>query len=310
MKKNTNIYSMNSFLKLIIIILFGIGLVGGASICLAQDKGSFEFEGHTRNYEVYKPQNFQPNINMPVVINLHGYGQTIPMYKDYTLLHQLADTSGFITVYPAAIDESWNSGSIYPGIDTTVNDVGFISVLIDTLKVQYGIDLSRVYCCGFSLGGEMTYRLTIELGNRFAAVASVAGLINEVSGNLGDPIRSFPILHIHGTEDSLVPWNGDDSNSWTVPETIDFWLENNDCVLQPDSISLPDLVPGDSCTVEKISYTNCADEGSFIFYKINNGGHSWPDSKTSWPEEGNKNRDINANVEIWNFFKNYNFIRF
>lgn len=268
--------------------------------------GSFEFEGRTRNYEVYLPQSFQSN--MPVVISLHGYTETIQWYKNYTLLHEFADTSGFITVYPAAIGKSWNSGLIAPGwpwIDTTVNDVGFISALIDTLKVHYDIDLSRVYCCGFSLGGEMTYRLAIELGHRFAAVASVAGLINDVTGNLGDPIRPIPILHIHGTEDTYETWNGDNKNLWTVPETIDFWLEKNDCALPADSVSLPDLNPNDRCTVEKISYNNCSENSSFIFYKVHNGGHSWPSSAFQWSGEGNKNMDINASSLILNFFKNY-----
>jgi N-acetylneuraminic acid mutarotase len=165
--------------------------------------GSFEYEGRTRNYEVYLPYNY--HTNMPVVFALHGYTETVQWFKDYTQLHKLGNTTGFITVYPAAIGKSWNSGLIAPGwpyIDTTVNDVGFISALIDTLEANYDIDMNRIYCCGYSLGGEMTYRLAIELGYRFAAVASVCGLINDVSGNLGDPIRPIPILHIHGTEDN------------------------------------------------------------------------------------------------------------
>lgn len=289
-------------LRTFIILIFLLSI----SMSYAQmQTGSFEFEGRTRNYEVYLPQNFQSN--MPVVISLHGYTETIQWYKNYTLLHEFADTSGFITVYPAAIDKSWNSGLIAPGwplIDTTVNDVGFISVLIDTLKVHYDIDLSRVYGCGYSLGGEMTYRLAIELGYRFAAVASVTGLINDVTGNLGDPIRPIPILHIHGTEDTYETWNGDNKNLWTVPETIDFWLEKNDCALPADTVSLPDLDPNDGSTVEKISYNNCSENSSFIFYKIQGGGHHWPDAAYNWGG-GNLNRDINANVEIWNFFQNY-----
>ena len=293
-------------MKVIFKILFCLAFIGSFSTLNAQlQTGSFVFEGRTRNYEVYLPQNFQSN--MPVVISLHGYTETIQWYKDYTLLHEFADTAGFITVYPAAIDRSWNSGLIAPGsppIDTTVDDVGFISVLIDTLVAHYNIDLSRVYCCGYSLGGEMTYRLAIELGYRFAAVASVTGLINDVSGNLGDPIRPLPILHIHGTADTYETWWGDNKNLWTVPETIDYWLEKNGCSSPADSVPVPDIDPTDGCTVEKISYTNCSDEGSFIFYKIHNGGHHWPDAAYNWGG-GNLNRDINANEEIWNFFKNY-----
>lgn len=132
----------------------------------------------------------------------------------------------------------------------------------------------------------------------------MTGLINDVTGNLGDPIRPIPILHIHGTEDTYETWNGDNKNLWTVPETIDFWLEKNDCALPADTVSLPDLDPNDGSTVEKISYNNCSENSSFIFYKIQGGGHHWPDAAYNWGG-GNLNRDINANVEIWNFFQNY-----
>jgi len=268
--------------------------------------GSFKFEGRGRNYEVYLPQNFKPN--MPVVISLHGYTESIEWYKTYTLLHEIADTAGFITVYPAAIDQRWNSGLISPGwpvIDTSVNDVGFISALIDTLEAHYDIDMSRVYCCGFSLGGEMTYKLAGELGHRFAAFASITGLLNDNSAITCKPVRAFPILHMHGTLDGLETWFGDNKNLWTVPETLNFWIENNGCSIPGDTVSLADIDPGDGCTVEKISYTSCSGEGRLIFYKILNGGHSWPGSASAFTLEGNKNMDINANVEILNFFKQF-----
>ena len=285
------------------IFLFMLLLTHISNGQLIPRKGGFDYEDLARKYELYLPQNFQPN--MPLVISLHGYTETIPWYKEYTLLHEFADTSGFITVYPAAIDESWNSGLVAPGwpyIDTTVNDVGFISELIDVIDAKYDIDLSRVYCCGYSLGGEMTYRLAIELGQRFAAVASVTGLINDVSGNLGNPIRPIPILHIHGTSDNYETWNGDNKNLWTVPETINFWVQNNNCTGFYNTVSLPDLDPNDGCTIEKISYKDYSDNEMVVFYKIMNGGHHWPDAGFNWGG-GNLNRDINANTEIWNFFK-------
>lgn len=295
---------MKSFLKVFCLVIL-LTMFSFTESYTQDETGNFEFDGRTRNYEVYLPQNFQPN--MPLVISLHGYTETIEWYKTYTLMHETADTTGFITVYPAAIDKSWNSGLLAPGwptIDTSVDDVGFISALIDTLKTDYDIDMNRIYCCGFSLGGEMTYKLTGELGHRFAAVASVAGLINDNSAITCKPIRAFPILHIHGTEDTYETWNGDDKNLWTVEETVNFWVQNNNCVSDPDTVSLPDLDPFDGCTVEKISYTNCFDEGCFLFYKILNGGHHWPGAGFNWGG-GNLNRDINANVEILNFFMNY-----
>ena len=266
---------------------------------------SIMFEGIYRNYFVFQPENYHPD--MPVVFSLHGYTVDAPMQIEYTQMNEVADTAGFIVVYPNAIYPGFNGGVWGPNppfLDTTINDVGFISALIDTINVHYDIDTNRVYCCGLSGGAQMTYRLTCQLGHRFAAVASVSGLVsdNSTAGCLSYP--PIPILHMHGTADNIVPYNGT-IYEWGVEETLNFWLEKNGCSLPADTVFLPDIDPNDGCTVQKISYTNCEDYSSLIFYKIIDGGHNWPGADTSywWSEPTNK--DINANIEIWNFFKDY-----
>jgi len=247
---------------------------------------------------------------MPLVISLHGYTETIQWYKTYTLLHEVADTSGFITVYPQAPRPGWNNG-IFDPVNTSLNDipdrndVGFISALIDTLKQRYDVDMSRVYCCGFSGGGHMTHKLVGELGHRFAAVATVAGHIHDSLATTLKPIRPFPILLMHGTLDQIVKWEGGRGSNLSIKQMLDFWIGNNGCALIADTVTLPDLDPEDGCTVQKISYTDCSGEGQLIFYEILEGGHSWPGSAFTFGTEGNKNLDINAGGEILNFFKQF-----
>ena len=60
-------------------ILYFIILIFTQNISYAQiQTGSFEFEGDTRDYSVFLPQNYQPN--MPVVISLHGSGGTMQRF--------------------------------------------------------------------------------------------------------------------------------------------------------------------------------------------------------------------------------------
>jgi polyhydroxybutyrate depolymerase len=302
MKKNGTLYKN----WMLIIICTAV------STSIAQfQSGSFEFDGVTREYQVFLPQDFQSD--MPVVLNLHGYNVGIINQKNYTFMHEFADTSGFIIVFPGGSmgsSISWNNGfRDHPTIwtDSTSNDVGFISALIDTIDAHYDIDLSRVYSCGWSMGGEMTYRLAVELGHRFAAVASVAGKLNDVSGNIGNPIRPFPVLHFHGTADSVEHYGPGVGNLWSAEDTRNFWLQNNDCVLDPGTVTLPDIDQSDGSTVEKISYTNCSDDVQYIFYKILNGGHGWPGGTDRYEGGvvGLVNRDIYASDIILEFFKNY-----
>ena len=281
----------------VIIIFFSQSI-----LCAQSQTGSFDFDGDQRNYMVYLPDNYTDTFNFPLVIYLHSYGWNAQQGMNYTLLNQVADTSGFIVVSPGAIT-NWNSGvGDNPRWQTpNVNDVGFISALIDTVSSLYGINPERIYACGYSNGGFMSYKLACQLSDRIAAIASVGGVISTNTLANCNPARSMPVLQIHGTEDSWVPISG--TTGWnSVDETLNFWTGFNNCV-QVDTTILQDVDPTDSCTVEKISYTNCANNINVIYYKVINGGHTWPGAGPAGYPAGNTNQDFNASVEIWNFFK-------
>ena len=269
------------------------------------ETGSFKFEGVTRNYMVFLPNKYPDTVNLPLVIYLHGYDCTAQEGMNYTKLNEVADTSGFIVVYPSGGITNWNSGMgdnpFWP--TDNVNDVGFISKLIDAILCDYDIDLNRVYACGYSNGGFMSYKLACELSNRIAAIASVGGVLSIGTEQNCNPLFTMPVLQIHGTADHKVPING--TTGWkSVDQTLSNWIDFNSCV-QVDTILLPDLDPSDDCSVEKISFTNCLDNSNVIYYKVINGGHTWPGAGPPVHTAGNTNQDISASVEIWNFFKNY-----
>jgi len=284
-------------------LVLSILIVTMACISRAQDYiGSFEFDGHERKYEVYLPQDFQAK--MPLIVSIHGITENVYWYKTYTEMHEVADTLGYVIVYPQGIGNSWNAGMIHPDrYFPDTDDVGFISALIDTMKTKWDIDLSRVYCCGFSLGGIMSFRMAGECGHRLAAIASVSGPLCGLA-DTWQPIRPMPVLYMHGTRDNHIPYTGQ-GDRWSAQNTINYWLENNQCTAQADTFSFPNIVPGDGCTIQKISYTSCSGESEVIHYKGINMGHSWPSSQTTFGSEGYKNLDINANIEIMHFFNRF-----
>ena len=285
-----------------LIITFSVQTFSYAQI----DSSSFVYDGLTRNYIVFLPQNYQPN--MPVVLNFHGYTDYAYWQMEYTEMNDAADTAGFIVVYPDAIPPGFNTGLFltgWPPLPVHVDDVGYISALIDTLKAHYDIDMKRVYSCGYSNGAIMTFKLACQLGHRFAAGASVSGVLIDPVINNVNLNHSFPILMCHGTEDQIIYYNGGpETMIWPVEQTLNFFIQNNNCLLTPDTLSIPDTCTTDSCTIQKINYTDCADSVQVVLYKVINGGHSWPQGAFTGPRAGNTNRDINANVELWNFFKN------
>lgn len=245
-------------------------------------------DGLTRIYRLHLPEGYNPDSLYPMVINMHGLGSNAFEQEIYTDFDSVADTAGIIVAYPNGIDETWNISSV-----TGTDDVGFISALIDTINLQYGIDLNRVFATGMSMGGFMSYRLACELSDRIAAIASVAGLQAFYPCN---PDRPFPILQIHGTLDPVVPYAG-------VPSTIANWVNHNLCPLTPVTTDLPDIDTSDNSTVTVSYYGPCEDSTEVILYTINGGEHTWPGATIII---GVTNQDIKASSEIWNFFKKYN----
>jgi polyhydroxybutyrate depolymerase len=310
MKKNTHqVPSIIKKKRLILIIgIISIMIFIPISSQTQVIEGNFEFGGLNRNYLVFLPQNYQPN--MPVIFNLAGYQCSAQFQMDYTLMNEVADTSSFIVVYPEAVYPGFNSG-YGPPLPTDVDDVGFISALIDTINQDYQINTDQVYCCGFSNGAWMTQRLACELGDRFKAYAAVSGLLIDHIYNNCNPADSVPILFCHGTSDALVNFNGGPYPMMlSVEETLNFWLQINNCTTVPDTIYIPDTCLTDSSTVQRITYKDNWEYDRVVLYKIINGGHSWPGTESNinvlWDPEGNRNMDININIEIRDFFfQNY-----
>ena len=298
-KKSHNAGKSLLFLSLLVLCLLSID-----SFAQVQT-ASFVFEGRLRNYIVFLPQNYNGTDKLPVVFNLHGYTVNMTQQMNYSRMNIVADTAGFIVVYPNAVNTAWNWRISGP---PNVNDVGFIDALIDTLSAHYRIDVTRIYCCGLSMGGHMSNRLACELSNRIAAIASVAGTMAQSIANTCSPNHSMPVLLMHGTADPILPYNGK-SERLAVDTLLAKWANFNLCT-QSDTITVPNLDTLDGCTVQKINYTYCSDSADVILYKVINGGHTWPGGDTNYLhipgyDLGNTNFDINASEIIWNFFKNY-----
>lgn len=270
---------------------------------------SFTFGGLTRNYRVYLPTNFNSSTSLPLVINMHGLGSNSQAEELYSQFDNVADTGRCVVVYPDGISNQWNvvigcTGSTTPC--TGVDDVGFISALIDTMHSNYNIDLGRVYSTGMSDGGFMTFRLACELSCRIAAAASVTGLLQEAYPLYPqcNPTRKMPMMQFHGTADSVVKYTNNGPYVANVPNTNSRWISIDGCPSSPVVTNLPDVTTTDSTTVTENYYGLCGDSTLYIQYTINGGGHTWPGA-ISIPSNGKTNQDISATSLIWNFFKQY-----
>ncbi|MCO5259049.1 MAG: T9SS type A sorting domain-containing protein [Crocinitomicaceae bacterium] len=276
---------------------------------------SILLDGLQRSYRLYVPSIYNStSADRPLVINMHGYTSNATQQEQYTKFSPIADTANFLVVYPqgtyipSTTDSYWNA-NFYP---TGVDDIQFISNLIDTLVANYRIDVNRIYATGFSNGGFMSHTLACELSDKIAAIASVSGTMAiytqyGVNGSLCNPTRPVPVMQIHGDADNVVPYNGGASINLQiapVDSVLNFWIHHNNCNSTPSVDNIPDIDTWDNCTATHYLW-NGGDLGVTIeLYRINLGGHTWPGSFPINIWEAT-NQDMNAPKEIWRFFNSH-----
>ena len=262
------------------------------------------YDGNNRQYLVYVPQSYSSSLPTPILFAFHGGSGYADDFMNYEAdLRSIADTAGFILVYPQALEDPNDGGSTnwLHKDPTDHKDIFFVETLIDTLSSVYNIDNSRVYACGYSLGGMFAYELACSLNDRIAAIASVAGACFYGAFANCNITHPTAVLTINGTDDGTHPYN--DANGWyfSVAAIDSFWATSNNTDITPIVTQIPDINTADGSTVERYSWQNGDGCVSVEELKVINGDHDWPSPLTPWA-----NQDINANVEIWNFVSKYN----
>jgi len=278
---------------------------------------SVDVGGIERTFRVHVPPSYAAGTAVPLVFVLHGGGGEGEGMERLTHMDEVADSGGFIAVYPYGIDRNWNDGR--PEINPSVDDVGFFRLMLDRLESDYSIDTRKVYSTGISNGGFMSYRLAFDLDGRIAAIAPVGAPMSEQQFARPPPSSPVSVLLIHGVDDPLCPWSGGDlgfsrtgrgmdrGRCVSVADTIGYWVSADGCGAQPVKTDLPDADPGDGTRVREELYGGGRSGTDVELLAVEGGGHTWPGGLQYLSERiiGRTNRDIDASSVIWEFFKSH-----
>ena len=175
--------------------------------------GTLRLGGLQRTYLTYIPQGIPKAA--PLLVMLHGSGENAAQVRIETgyAFERLADQHHFIVVYPNAYEGYWNACNIvgdYSSNKLNVDDVGFLTSLVDKLIAEIAVDPQHVFAVGISRGGHMALRLALEAPSRFRAVAAVAANV-PVPENFkckAREQRTSSVMIMNGTKDPLNPFNG------------------------------------------------------------------------------------------------------
>jgi len=262
------------------------------------------YDGNEREYIIYVPQTYSIDQASPLLLAFHGGSGFANDFMNYEAdFRSISDTSGFIVVYPQALEDpnDDNSTNWLHKEPTDHKDIFFIEALIDEIAIQYNIDLERVYACGYSLGGMFSYELACQLNHKIAAISSVAGAAFLGAFQYCEIYHPTAVQSINGTNDETHPYN--DQNGWgyfSVAAIDSFWATSNNTDNLPIVTQIPNLNISDGSYVERHSWINGNGCVSVEELKIIGGGHDWPSPLSPWA-----NQDINATLETWNFLSKF-----
>ncbi len=231
---------------------------------------------------VQVPSSYDPAEPAPLLLLLHGYLFTGQMMEDYFDFGPLCEQNGFILTYPDGNVDSlgaqfWNATNACCDNDNSgVDDVGYLTGLLDLIENEYNVDPQRVHIVGHSNGGFMAHRMACEDSGRFASIASLSGaaLNDSEPCNASSPVH---VLHIHGTLDPIILYLGGVINDVypSAMQTCNQWVARNGCLDSPVSgsnINLDGGIFGNETSVLRWE-AGCSDGGSAELWSITLGGH-------------------------------------
>jgi polyhydroxybutyrate depolymerase len=249
-----------------------------------------------RDYYIHVPTSYNKTQSIPLVLVFHGTGARGSDMEQVTGLSQLADQENFIVAYPQGLKDN-NGQTFWASIGTTqqgIDEIRYVDDLLDNLEQSFCIDEQRIYATGFSNGGGMSWYLACNLSERIAAFAPVSGNFYDLDTGCNIK-RGVPILDVHGTGDTVVPYMGGpapekpDLPLPSVPQWLNEWAKRDHCAQGPNTFFQNGNVTGEE-------WIRCRDGSSIVHYRIEGGGHAWPASLDGSPS---------ASETIWNFFKQH-----
>lgn len=271
-------------------------------------KSKITVDGFKRTYRVYTPENYNSSQTYPLVFVLHGRFGNGKNVDKFTIFDHAADANQMIAVYPDGYKRSWvddrNAG---PAAEKGVNDINFFNQLLDRLIADYPVDEERVYACGMSNGGFMSFSMACHMSDRIAAVAGVTGNMTPGADVYCADAAPTGVLLIGGVDDDISPYEGGTISSNTeamgFPATFDFWVNKNNCIDAVQDSVWADLDPNDGTTVITHSHFNCDSSVQTILYEIQGMGHTWPSGNRAFKEKttGVQSLEINASMVIAEF---------
>jgi polyhydroxybutyrate depolymerase len=302
-----------------------VSAASGAPYPVGLSDATIQVGGVTRDYRVHVPVGVTSTPSAVVLVLHGGGGEGLNVANTgahpLSVFRTVADREGFVAVYPGGLpardgSAAWSDCRADNEIASNVDDIGFLDVLIERLRSQYNLPSSKVFMTGGSNGAQMTLAYAITRANNIGAVATSSGNLpqNPKSGACsGAPARRVPILMVHGTADTLMPYGGgcvadlggacNRGRVISAEATRDWWLNSNGLTGVLPTTSVTNVDFNDGGPANRLVYTGSS---TVEWWRLDGAGHTAASRSVLVPtnaDRGIQNRDIEFAEIAWSFFK-------
>ena len=278
--------------------------------------GSVMVGGLERHFHWYRPAKVAPSPPLVFVLHPSASDGKQARRQTYYEFDRLAGRHGFLAVYPDGYEKHWNDcrgKAPYAANTRNIDDVAFISAMIDFFATEHNANRDRVYATGISNGGQLAYRLALELPDRIAAVAPVAAsLPDDTNFDCTKSGKPMAIMVMNGTEDPMNPYEGGEVALYglfgsrgtvlSTDATVHYFAELAGHRGPPRVVEYADVNTHDHSRAELQSW-NDGPGPEVVLLRIEGGGHTFPHPFHRFPRLiGATNADLDGAAEIWRFF--------
>ena len=262
---------------------------------------------YNRRYELHVPPNVGDGKLHPIIVFLHGAGDAGSSFRKRIRPDAATDAAGFITVWPSGMEGTWTVGCGYDCNEAEAlraDDMTFIRTLVRQVAGALPVDTTRVYLLGYAQGGQLAQLYACQSPSPPAGIGVVAAEMYRVVGQSCAPSGRFPVGIVHGDQDPIAFYGGFGPGSvvLSVVATVQRWLDVFQCLDNPTYRFHPDDA-GDFTSVEAYRFSDCDPGASVAFYRVNEGGHTWPGDTGPWTGfVGLRSSNIDATAEFLSLF--------
>jgi len=272
---------------LITSLLFSLNIMGKTVKLKAKYSGR-------KDVKVYLPKTFEKQEKWPLIISMHGYGGSSLIQNYYVRLNKFKNKFGYVFAAPNGLKDSagkgyWNATNFCCDFEKKkIDDVAYIKGLIDEIKNSNEIgriDPEKIYLIGYSNGAFLASKIACSNSVKVAGMVNISGT-SDLRNSEGELLavdiqtceheRAVPFLHVHGTADETIKYEGTDNGKTGHVGAIDHikrWANQNGCrgefTKKPSKLNASNFIKGKD--TDHFVVTDCL--APVEHYRINEGVH-------------------------------------